>query len=325
MQPVATREENPLSNAIPYWSSSENRFKNSDSVISQSSGIVTVAGTQTIDLGTGALPTAPAASTVIMRLAGTDANNLAILGDGWNNPGIQLQGRRANGTRALPTACTNNNNLLRLQGLGHDGTNYVDGVKGEIAIQVDGAWTGISNGIKISFYGTSAGSTTQAAWGVMRKGAFVWGATDVVSTEIARFATGTDATTITPGATDFLVGGGGFNAGGNGKVAGTLTVGGAIFSKGQGVGVTTTSINYNVTGLDQTVLVNAISGAVNITLPVGILGTRYQIKKIDSTSNIVNILTTSSQLIDGYSSYILSVPKEDIVVIFDGTSWQIER
>jgi hypothetical protein len=48
------------------------------------------------------------------------------------------------------------------------------------------------------------------------------------------------------------------------------------------------------------VLVNAVSGALTMTLPSAVsTPNRYTIKKIDASANVVTVATTSGQTIDG--------------------------
>lgn len=88
--------------------------------------------------------------------------------------------------------------------------------------------------------------------------------------------------------------------------------------------VTKTS-NYSATASDETILGNASSGAVSITLPtsVGITGKIYIVKKIDSSANTVTIVTTSAQTIDGQSSKVLTYQYDGAQVQSDGANWFI--
>lgn len=87
--------------------------------------------------------------------------------------------------------------------------------------------------------------------------------------------------------------------------------------------------NYSVAVTDHTILANAASGALTVTLPnadkanyydnadVGLL---FRIKKIDSSSNDVTVTASSGDL-DGNSTVTLSTPNQYIVVQSDGTNW----
>jgi hypothetical protein len=110
MQPVATREENPLSNGIPYWDSASNRFKNSDSVVTQASGIVTVAGSTASD---------PAVSTV--NIGGGDilaSNRIVAYKNG--NEGIKVQTFTSAGFSEIAAM----NSAGRFVGFGYAGPTF---------------------------------------------------------------------------------------------------------------------------------------------------------------------------------------------------------
>jgi hypothetical protein len=74
----------------------------------------------------------------------------------------------------------------------------------------------------------------------------------------------------------------------------------------------------------ETVLVNATSGNITITLPTAASnGNFYAVKKVDSSSNTVTINTTSSQTIDGGTSAVLKIQYASITVVSDGSNWNI--
>jgi hypothetical protein len=74
---------------------------------------------------------------------------------------------------------------------------------------------------------------------------------------------------------------------------------------------------------DYTVLGNATGGAISLTLPtaVGVSGQIYALKKIDSSANAVTVATTSSQTIDGRTTYSLAVQYQGIMVQSNGANW----
>ena len=87
------------------------------------------------------------------------------------------------------------------------------------------------------------------------------------------------------------------------------------------------SISSNTT-LDNTysiVLVTTSSSIIPVTLPtaVGIMNKVYVIKKVDSGTGYVSLGTTSSQTIDGNTSYYLSNRWQYIVVVSDNSNWLI--
>ena len=82
---------------------------------------------------------------------------------------------------------------------------------------------------------------------------------------------------------------------------------------------------YTVTSTDDVILADTTSAAFSITLPtaVGIGGKVYTIKKINSGANIATVATTTSQTIDGQTSYSLSAQYSGVSVISNGANWFI--
>lgn len=73
--------------------------------------------------------------------------------------------------------------------------------------------------------------------------------------------------------------------------------------------------------------VSASGGIKNITLPVATSvgrGYRVKIKKIDSSSNPVNILTPGSETIDGAATLALTSQWQAVMLVTDSTNWFIE-
>lgn len=109
---------------------------------------------------------------------------------------------------------------------------------------------------------------------------------------------------------------------GNAAISGTLSVSGSCL-----YGVATYTANHTAGTSDNVMLVSAASSSVTITLPtaVGITGTVYTIKRTDSTyTNTVTVATTSSQTIDGATTYTqLWVQYAFVQVASDGANWQI--
>ena len=87
----------------------------------------------------------------------------------------------------------------------------------------------------------------------------------------------------------------------------------------------TRTANYTATLIDGTILGNASTGNITITLPtsVGATGRTYAIKKIDSSANVVIIATTSSQTIDAFTTEILARQFDAVQVQSDGANWVI--
>jgi hypothetical protein len=89
--------------------------------------------------------------------------------------------------------------------------------------------------------------------------------------------------------------------------------------------IVTKSANYTAAAADDTILANASTGVVTITLPtaVGVAGKVYTVKKIDSSANAVTVATTSSQTIDGVTTYSLANQYGGVNVQSDGSNWYI--
>ncbi len=85
--------------------------------------------------------------------------------------------------------------------------------------------------------------------------------------------------------------------------------------------------NYVILATDHVVTMDATVGVRTLTLPtaVGCSGKPYTLKKIDSTSNTVQILTTSSQTIDGNASgaLYLRLRYDTLRLVSDGANWLI--
>ncbi len=89
--------------------------------------------------------------------------------------------------------------------------------------------------------------------------------------------------------------------------------------------VTTKTAAYTISDTDSIVIADATTAAYALTLPsaVGIAGRQYLIKKRDNSANAVTVATTSSQTIDGASSFVLGSQWVFVTVISDGANWII--
>ena len=70
--------------------------------------------------------------------------------------------------------------------------------------------------------------------------------------------------------------------------------------------------------------VDASSGALVATLPtaVGILGASTNMKRVDTSSNLITIITTGAETIDTFTELFLATD-QNITVVSDGTNWRI--
>jgi hypothetical protein len=80
--------------------------------------------------------------------------------------------------------------------------------------------------------------------------------------------------------------------------------------------------NYTATASDSTILCDATSGSITITLPAASgLSRVYVVKKIDSSANTVVIDPNASELIDGATTLTLSTQWSGKQFQSNGTSW----
>lgn len=91
--------------------------------------------------------------------------------------------------------------------------------------------------------------------------------------------------------------------------------------------VSTKTAAYTLTASDSTILVDATSGALTMTLPtsVGLTGRSFTIKRINGGGNAVAVAPTSGQTIDGVGTYILGTPQASVEVQSDGANWRVVR
>lgn len=94
---------------------------------------------------------------------------------------------------------------------------------------------------------------------------------------------------------------------------------------GFGAGISEVNSNTTLDNEDYTILVEASSGVVTITLPPAANHTNriYNIKKIDNSINSVTIDGNASETIDGATTVNLTIQYESITLQCDGTEWWI--
>ena len=89
--------------------------------------------------------------------------------------------------------------------------------------------------------------------------------------------------------------------------------------------LSTKTANYTATSTDGTLLVDATSGTVTITLPAASSRKELHIKKIDSSVNAVSVARAGSDTIEGNTSASLAAQYNSITLYSDGTStWYIK-
>jgi len=89
--------------------------------------------------------------------------------------------------------------------------------------------------------------------------------------------------------------------------------------------ITTKTANYTLTSTDYTILVDATSGNLTMTLPSASSSTGriYNIKKIDASANTVTLQANGAELIDGTNTKVISMQWSNINIQSNGTSWYI--
>lgn len=100
-----------------------------------------------------------------------------------------------------------------------------------------------------------------------------------------------------------------------------ITAGGVLSATNTGnstYSVKLTGVNYTATASDY--YIGATDSGITITLPKGVLGKSYAIKNQDNGN--VTVKGTGSEKIDGSSTQTLATNKA-IIVLFDGTQWEI--
>ena len=112
-----------------------------------------------------------------------------------------------------------------------------------------------------------------------------------------------------------------------GSTGQTLRVSGGApaWGTGGGLNTSTKTSNYTIGSSDTVIFANATSGNVTITLPAasGLAGYRFYIKRIDSSSNTCTISRTSTDTIDGMTSFTIDQQYTSIAVVSDGSAWYI--
>lgn len=84
--------------------------------------------------------------------------------------------------------------------------------------------------------------------------------------------------------------------------------------------------NYTLTSSDSLVTGDSSGGTFTLTLPtaVGISGRQYTLKKIDSSTTVLTVGTTSSQTIDGAATQALVAQGCVLTVESNGSNWDVK-
>lgn len=117
------------------------------------------------------------------------------------------------------------------------------------------------------------------------------------------------------------------------KLAGTQTVTGqksfnniTTFNSGMRTSLINRTSDQTLAAATPVVnLCNATSAPIAITLPAAAVGggQMYTIKKTDVSANNVTVQTTSGQLIDGSTTYVLGLQYQSVTVVSDGSAWHV--
>ena len=100
---------------------------------------------------------------------------------------------------------------------------------------------------------------------------------------------------------------------------------GTLQTQGNKLSIAAKTGAYTILTSDQIVTGDATSAAFTITLPTAVSkdGQTFTIKKIDASANAVTVGTTSSQTIDGSTTYSLPTRYKYVTVVSDGANWII--
>ena len=103
-------------------------------------------------------------------------------------------------------------------------------------------------------------------------------------------------------------------------------VSGAPTVRVTGTTISTHTENYLATVTDGFLKVDAVGGAIIITLPTAVSndGQVYNIKKIDASGNYVTVTPAGAETIDGAATKIMSAQWVNLSIISDGVNWLIQ-
>lgn len=91
------------------------------------------------------------------------------------------------------------------------------------------------------------------------------------------------------------------------------------------INISTKTSNYTVMLTDNILLANAFSGAITFTLPsaASSTGRVFWFKKIDSSSNAMNLQAFGAELIDGFNVQFTVTQYESFTLVSNGVAWYI--
>lgn len=91
------------------------------------------------------------------------------------------------------------------------------------------------------------------------------------------------------------------------------------------VEITSITDNYTANTINEFIAADATSGNITITLPdaATFKGYYLNIKKVDSSGNIVTIDGNGSETIDGTATKVISTQYDSVTILSNGTGWYI--
>jgi len=152
-----------------------------------------VAVPQTIDRGSGSLPSAINTTAQTLTLANIAAFASNIEGFGFSATGMNIRGRAIGGTRVAPTATADQQVFVNLSGTGYDSTTHIDSPA--IIMRADGLWSGANRGGFIQFFGVPNGSTGQVEWMRLQNANLGIGVAPTAGSGLLQLASGTTIAT----------------------------------------------------------------------------------------------------------------------------------
>lgn len=107
----------------------------------------------------------------------------------------------------------------------------------------------------------------------------------------------------------------------------TISATNKISTNGLATGISSKSANYALTVNDKTILVDATSGNITITIPAAstLTGSEFTVEKIDATANTVTIDPNASETIEGATTVVLNQQRSSISFKGDGTNFRVEK
>lgn len=86
------------------------------------------------------------------------------------------------------------------------------------------------------------------------------------------------------------------------------------------------SNNYTLQPNDETILVDARTGSVTLSLlPLHVTGKRYEIKDAygEATTHPISVVAYTGQFIDGLANFTFTIDKQSIIIHSDSANWFI--